>query len=232
MKDLKTSVNGDLSATVVVNSAAMEWQSSPSGTVWRKRLHLVGPPESGQVTSVVRYDPGSAFPAHPHPDGEEIFVLDGIFSDEHGEWPAGTFLLNPEGFEHAPYSHEGCVLFVKLRQYAGAERRYVAMDTNEKRWVRTDHNGIKIKALYADRSFEDTMRLEKWAPGAARGMQSRAAGAEIFVISGTLEDEHGRHGEGTWIRLPEGAVHTPASQDGCTFYIKEGGLAALRSAAS
>ena len=232
MIDQPTAINGDMSVPVMVDSAALDWQPSPSGTVWRKRLHLVGQPESGQVTSVVRYDPGSSFPAHPHPDGEEIFVLDGVFSDEHGDWPAGTFLLNPEGFEHAPFSEQGCVLFVKLRQYAGTARHYVALDTNEKNWTRTDTQGVSIKPLYADRSFEDTMRLEQWAPGASRGMQSRAAGAEIFVLSGTLEDELGQHGEGTWLRLPEGAVHSPASPEGCTFYIKEGGLAALKSASS
>ena len=80
----------------------MEGQPSPSGAVLRKRLHLVGPPESGQVTSVVRYQPGATFPEHGHPEGEEILVLDGTFSDEHGDWPAGTYLLNPEGFHHAP----------------------------------------------------------------------------------------------------------------------------------
>ncbi|MEL6200569.1 MAG: cupin domain-containing protein, partial [Pseudomonadota bacterium] len=68
----------------------MDWSASPSGTVWRKRVHLVGPPESGQVTSVVRYQPDSSFPTHDHPEGEEILVLDGVFSDEHGDWPAGT----------------------------------------------------------------------------------------------------------------------------------------------
>ena len=83
-------------------TARMEWVSSPSGSVWRKRVHLVGPPESGQVTSVVRYEPTSRFPAHDHPEGEEILVLDGVFSDEHGDWP-GTYLLNPEGFRHAPF---------------------------------------------------------------------------------------------------------------------------------
>ena len=83
-------INGDLSARVAVDTAAMDWTPSPSGTVWRKRVHLVGPPESGQVTSVVRYEPSSDFHVHEHPDGEEILVLDGVFSDDHGDWPAGT----------------------------------------------------------------------------------------------------------------------------------------------
>ena len=119
-------INGDLTTRVAVDTTRMEWTTSPSGTVWRKRVHLVGPAVSGQVTSVVRFQPNSRFPAHDHPDGEEILVLDGVFSDEHGDWPAGTYLLNPERFRHAPFSKDGCKLFVKLRQYAGPGRRHLA----------------------------------------------------------------------------------------------------------
>jgi len=53
------SINGDLSVRVVVDTTQMQWVPSPSGSVRRKRVHLVGPPESGQVTSVVRYEPHS-----------------------------------------------------------------------------------------------------------------------------------------------------------------------------
>ena len=117
-------MNGDMRKRVAVHGAALDWQPSPSGTVWRKRLHLVGGAESGQVTSIVRYEPNATFAAHDHPEGEEILVLEGTFSDEHGDWPSGTHLLNPEGFRHAPFSRDGCVIFVKLRQYAGAGRTY------------------------------------------------------------------------------------------------------------
>ena len=133
---MSDAINGDLSVRAVVDTARMEWVSSPSGSVWRKRVHLVGPPESGQVTSVVRYEPKSRFPAHDHPEGEEILVLDGVFSDEHGDWPAGTYLLNPEGFRHAPSSEPGCLLFVKLRQFPGRERRHVVVDTHGTRTKR------------------------------------------------------------------------------------------------
>ncbi len=115
-------VNADLSKPVVVSTATMEWQSSPGAGIWRKRLELRGAAESGRVTSIVRYDAGSRFPPHEHPEGEEILVLEGIFADEHGAYPAGTYLLNPEGFRHAPRSDQGCVLFVKLRQYPGSDR--------------------------------------------------------------------------------------------------------------
>ena len=100
---------------VAINTETMDWQASPSPGVWRKRLELIGEAESGRVTSVVRYAPGSAFSSHEHPQGEEILVLAGTFSDQSGSYPAGSYLLNPEGFAHAPFSQEGCTLFVKLR---------------------------------------------------------------------------------------------------------------------
>jgi hypothetical protein len=126
---LEASQNGDLSVRVDLDTTQLDWQPSPSGTVHRKRLHRVGPAEAGQVTSLVRYEPGASFHEHPHPEGEEILVLDGVFSDEHGDWKKGTYLLNPEGFSHAPFSREGCLLFVKLRQYPGRARTHVALDT-------------------------------------------------------------------------------------------------------
>ena len=154
----------------------MDWTPSPSGTVWRKRVHLVGPVESGQVTSVVRYQPRSTFHAHEHPDGEEILVLDGVFSDEHGDWPAGTYLLNPEGFRHAPFSREGCVLFVKLRQFPGRAREHVALRTAGAAWQPTARAEVAVRPLYSQAGFVDSMRLERWSPGAARPRRvSRAA---------------------------------------------------------
>ena len=221
------SINGDFSRRVTVDTNTLCWTPSPSGTVWRKRLHLVGAPESGQVTSVVRYEANSRFPAHDHPDGEEIFVLEGVFSDEHGDWPAGTYLLNPEGFRHAPFSRDGCTLFVKLRQFPGAGRRHVVTNTTGMQW-RTGSHGRSIKTLYDQTGYSDTMRLEQWPPGWA-GKSSHLQGAELFVLRGSFGDEHGTHRVHTWLRFPVGEQHRAHTDEGCLLYIKEGGLAYLRS---
>ncbi len=221
-------LNGDLGERVVVATAGMPWSPSPSPSVWRKRLHRVGPPESGQVTSVVRYDADSSFPVHQHPEGEEILVLEGVFSDDRGDWPAGTYLLNPEGYSHAPSSREGCIIFVKLRQYPGLDRRQVAIDTNSMPWSETDVDGIGIKPLYSQPGYQDSTRLERWQAGTSVDLRRYALGAEIFVIDGTFSDEAGTYVKGTWVRLPAGASHAPRSEGGCLLYIKEGGFAYLR----
>src|SRR5207247_5426935 len=109
-----------------------------------------------------RYGPRSRFPAHDHPQGEEILVLEGVFSDEHGDWPAGTFLLNPEGFRHAPFSEPGCVLFVKLRQFPGRERSHIVIDTHKLAWEPSPIPAVAYKTLYQQAGFSDLMRLERW----------------------------------------------------------------------
>jgi len=215
---------------VAVDTAAMDWSPSPSGSVWRKRVHLVGPPEAGQVTSVVRYEPDSTFHPHDHPDGEEILVLDGVFSDEHGDWPAGTYLLNPEGFRHAPFSKDGCILFVKLRQFPGRERRHVVIETNNGDWQRDGIAGIYRQLLYQQDGFADVVSLERWQPHADPGIVTYDQGAEMFVLDGAFSDEDGTFRAGCWLRFPVVSQHRPRTTEGCTLYVKRGGLAYLQQA--
>lgn len=217
------SINGNLADYVEIQTASLPWSPSPSPTVWRKRLHRVGPPESGQVTSIVRYDPNSSFPVHEHPDGEEILVLEGTFTDDRGDWPKGAYLLNPEGYRHAPSSRDGCILFVKLRQFPGLDRQQIAIDTLAIEWQSAGMHGIDVKPLYSQPGFSDSMALERWPANWNIARRNYAEGAEILVIEGRFRDETGEHDAGTWIRFPAAAGHSPSTPDGCTVYIKHGG---------
>ena len=223
-------LNGDMTIRAVMDTREMNWSPSPAGTVLRKRHHLVGEVESGQVTSVVRYLPGSSFPEHDHPEGEEIFVINGTFSDHLGDAHEGTHLLNPEGFRHAPYSEPGCLILVKLRQYGGEGREFHRTRTHDMTWAATASEGVEQKTLYEDDRFSDITRLERWAPGASLGPKVLPGGAEFFVIEGAFEDAAGRYPAGTWLRLPTGAVLDARSDNGCVAYVKTGGLPTLRSA--
>ncbi len=221
-------LRGDMSRREVVDTRDMEWTEAPGGQVWRKRLHRVGPAEAGEVTSLVRYVPGASFHPHPHPDGEEIFVIEGHFCDQQAVSGPGTFLLHPEGFEHAPWSEDGCLLLVKLRQYGGEGRTYVTRDTEAMDWADSDTPGVLVKPLYADARFPDETRLERWAAGAELPARVFPDGAELFVLEGGFGDEQGNYGLHTWLRLPPGAGHRPISPQGCLVYIKTGGVAQLR----
>jgi hypothetical protein len=216
---------------VVVRTASLPWQPSPAAGVWRKRLHRVGPDESGQVTSLVRFDAGSAFAEHGHPDGEEILVLAGIFSDEDGDWGPGSYLLNPDGTHHTPSSRPGCELFVKLQQYSGARRCRLEVDTTTRPWLPTVRAGLEEKVLYEDRAFPDRTRLERLAPKASAGTRVWPNGVEMFVVDGDLADARERYERGTWLRLPPGDSIALSSEAGCTLYVKEGAVAWLRSEA-
>ena len=210
-------LNGDLGEVVHVRTSSMEWEPSPSGSVWRKRLHRVGPAEAGQVTSVVRYERGSSFPAHDHPDGEEILVLEGVFSDEHGDWPAGTYLMNPEGFRHAPFSREGCRLFVKLRQAPGARTQTTVA-------LRED---LPEQLLYEEPGFSDRSRLLTLEEGAHTDALETAGGAELFVVAGAVESPHGVHEAGDWLRVPSGERLALSARERSRLFLKTGGFAYL-----
>ncbi len=215
-------LNGDFSKRVVSRTATMNWQASPSATVWRKRLERIGgDPEKAEVTSVVRYDANSAFAAHDHPDGEEILVLDGVFSDEHGDYPAGAYLLNPTGFRHAPRSKAGCVLFVRLRQYGG-QRAHIVIDTANAAWEPHAAEGIEILPLYRNADYREFIRLLKLAPGA--NLPAIGDGVEIYVLNGGLADQWGVYEKGDWMRYPPRGHRELRSEAGATIYLKTGHL--------
>jgi anti-sigma factor ChrR (cupin superfamily) len=215
-------INADLNRLSVVTTASMSWEPSPSDTVWRKPLYRQGG-EFGPVTSLVRYTAGGAFSAHFHPEGEEILVLDGGFSDEHGDYSAGSYLLNPDGSRHAPYSQSGCTLFVRLRQYAGAQRLRVVFNTADLDWLPGGVSGLMVKPLYSQAVYPERMALVRWKPGAHFPRHSYPGGGEILVLEGLLEDEHGCYPPGTWIRRPSWSQHATFSRRGCMLYVRIGG---------
>jgi anti-sigma factor ChrR (cupin superfamily) len=220
------SLNTDFTRRVVMHTAEMDWQASPSPSVWRKRLDLMDG-EYSRVTSVVRYAAESSFHAHGHPAGEEILVLESVFSDEHGDYPAGSYLLNPKGFRHTPFSRAGCVLFVKLCQYGGDGRDKIAVDTRAEPWMAGNHSGLEVLPLYSALDWPETMCLERLAPGTVLPSEVVPGGKEIFVLEGQLDDEDGSYEAGAWLRLPPGSRHAPRSAEGCTYYVKRGHLAEM-----
>jgi anti-sigma factor ChrR (cupin superfamily) len=220
-----TEINADRNQLAIMRTAEMDWQPSPSPDVRRKRLELVGPEESGLVTSVVRYRADGAFAEHGHPEGEEFLVLEGTFSDEQGDYPAGSYVLNPPGSRHKPFSRAGCTLFVKLRQYAGVGRERLAVDTRDGDWRRTGLPGQQVLPLYAQHGFPERVRLTRLAPGTRIAPHEHPGGAEIFLLSGDFEDHTGEHRAGDWVRYPPGSRHGMATRRGCTYYLKTGHLA-------
>jgi len=211
----------DFKIKVTVNTESVPWAASPLKDVDRKMLERDGA-EVARATSLVRYAPNSRFTTHQHDLGEEFFVLDGVFQDELGQYPAGTYVKNPTGSSHTPFTETGCTLFVKLRYQDPSDDERVVIDTELAAWHQGLVPGLTVMPLS---TFVTTnTALVRWAPGTYFNPHRHFGGEEIFVVDGVFEDEHGRYPKGYWLRSPHMSVHKPFSVEGCTILVKTGHL--------
>ena len=213
-------LHSDYTQRVVLHQEDLPWVDSPEPGVQRRMLDRIGD-EQGKATSIVRYEPNTRFTAHQHDLGEEILVLDGVLSDEYGDYPAGTYLMNPPGSSHAPYSESGCTLFVKLRHLGDEQRERELIDTNTAEWLQGLVPGLTVMPLMRQGSGSTLVR---WAPNTYFNPHRHYGGEEIYVVDGVFADEYGTYPKGSWIRSPHLSMHTPYSKEGCTIFVKTGHL--------
>jgi anti-sigma factor ChrR (cupin superfamily) len=217
-------LNDEFSQRVAAYPGDAVWTPSPLPGVDRRMLDRVGG-EIARATSVVRYRPGSRFDRHVHGGGEELFVLDGVFSDERGDYPAGTYLRNPPGSSHSPFSQGGCVLFVKLWQFAAGDSEQVCIDTGTAAWRQGLVPGLRVMPLHSHEGIDTA--LVKWAPDTHFNPHVHPGGEEILVLDGIFRDGAGAYPAGTWLRSPPGSHHTPFTEsEGALIYVKVGHLGA------
>ena len=216
-------LNADFSKSAVIRPVDYEWVESPMPGVERMMLDRIGE-EVARATSLVRYAPNSTFSQHEHSGGEEFFVLEGEFADEHRTYPVGTYVRNPIGTAHSPrVGEQGCVLFVKLQQFEPDDQSQFVVDTKNHEWSPGLVPGLEVMSLH---QYErEQVALVKWAPHTKFNEHTHWGGEEIFVIEGTFFDEHGEYPAGTWIRSPDLSSHTPyTADDGALIYVKVGHL--------
>lgn len=178
--------------------------------------------EVARATSIVRYAAGTQFTTHAHDAGEELFVLEGEFSDEHGVYPAGSYLKNPPGSSHTPRTEQGCLLFVKLRHLDTDDTERELINTRTAPWYQRMVPGLTVMPL-SEFGTRHTA-LVRWAPQTYFNPHRHFGGEEILVIDGVFEDEHGRYPAGSWIRSPHLSSHQPFSKEGCMILVKTGHL--------
>ena len=218
--------NADFSRRAAVHAARLDWIPSPMPGVHRRLLDRIGD-EVARATSIVRYAPGSHFSPHVHDGGEEFLVLDGVFQDEHGDYPAGSYIRNPPTSRHTPGSSAGCTIFVKLWQFDPADRTEVRMATAGQAVTPAgDRPSVSILPPFQDAI--EQVRLEEWAPGARVDIPA-PGGLELLVLNGSF-DEQGEHfTEQSWLRLPPATSFTGmAGPAGCRVWVKAGHLAVIR----
>lgn len=216
-------LNADFRQRVVIRPADSPWVPSPMAGVERRLLDRLGA-ELARATSIVRYAAGARFSAHQHPGGEEFLVLEGVFSDERGDYPVGTYVRNPIGSQHAPFSREGCTIFVKLMQFAADDQRELVIDSHAAAWQPGLVPGLQVLPLHQHGA--EQVALVRWAPGTRFNPHRHWGGEEILVLEGTFQDEFGDYPAGSWLRNPHLSEHRPFSDAGCLIWVKTGHLPA------
>lgn len=212
-------LNADFAQRALIHSDQLAWTPSPMAGVDRRMLDRIGD-EVARATSIVRYAPGSRFSAHTHTGGEEFIVLEGVFQDEHGDFPAGTYVRNPPTTAHTPGSAQGCTIFVKLWQFDMADRSQFRKTMADE--VQAPVDGIATAHLHHD-AFE-VVTYHQMQSGATL-TNTDPGGIEMLVLSGMVRENGQELGKGAWLRLPDGApLHVVAGPEGAVLWIKTGHL--------
>ncbi len=217
-------INADFSQRAAVDTSELPWVPSPMLGVDRRMLDRIGD-EVARATSIVRYAEGSAFPEHTHGGGEEFIVLEGTFQDEHGDYPAGTYVRNPPTTHHIPRADGGCTIFVKLWQFDADDRNQFSLDLNALKLEQVEP-GVGQALLHQDQ-FE-TVILEQWDAGTARRLGD-GGGAEFLVLEGSLTADGQTYEQHDWLRLPKGDwIDATAGEQGARVWVKTGHLDHVR----
>jgi hypothetical protein len=221
-QELLMKINASFDQRVVVHSEQMKWLDSPMPGVSRRPLDRVGG-EVARATSIVRYAPKSQFSPHIHTGGEEFIVLEGVFQDESGDFPVGSYIRNPPQSKHQPSSEAGCVIFVKLWQFEPEDRIHIRLNTAFMEAIpHKKLSGISVTPLYKDHS-EEVANFDLDAN--ARLQMTVKGGAEIFVLKGELKEGSDTLVKHSWLRIPvDGKLDIKAAVQGATIWIKQGHL--------
>lgn len=223
--DLPTMLHADRTRMALVHGAELPWLRSPEAGVDRRMLERMGG-EVALATSIVRYAPRSRFASHTHGLGEEFLVLEGVFSDELGHYPSGTYVRNPPGSRHAPFSEEGCTIFVKLRQMRPDDRNAVRAFAHERVWQPATA-GREVCVLHRAGSLR--VQLERLAAGGQLPLGGNAGAQEVFVVEGDAA-LHESDAPATalrrwsWLRRPQRGAARIASVDGALLWTQRGHL--------
>lgn len=212
-------VNADFSKRVLLHADEIEWLASPMAGVHRRMLDRIGD-EVARATTIVRYAPGSHFSPHIHSGGEEFIVLEGVFQDEHGDYPVGSYIRNPPTSGHTPGSEPGCVIFVKLWQFDMEDRTNVKIDMNKMASVAAEGRaGVQVMPLFED--ARETVQMETWSPNAEVAIDL-PEGGEFLVLDGACVSEGKALRKHSWLRLPIGArLEVKAGAEGAKVWMKK-----------
>ncbi len=202
-------MNSDYEQKALIDTNTIQWQETQVKNVFKKILAI----KDKEETSLIKLNEGSVLNQEQKINSVEIFVLEGTYINEYGEYPQGTYLRLPEENEALVKSDKDCVIFRKTNFFT--DKQKVIIDTNTTLWLQGQGN-LEVMPLY------EQTALVKWPKGERFIPHKHWGGEEIIVLKGVFMDEYGEYPKGSWIRSPHLSEHFPYVNEETIIFVKIG----------
>ena len=202
-------MNSDYEQKALIDTNTIQWQETQVKNVFKKILAI----KDKEETSFIKLNEGSVLNQEQKINSVEIFVLEGTYINEYGEYPQGTYLRLPEENEALVKSDKDCVIFRKTNFFT--DKQKIIIDTNTTLWLQGQGN-LEVMPLY------EQTALVKWPKGERFIPHKHWGGEEIIVLKGVFMDEYGEYPKGSWIRSPHLSEHFPYVNEETIIFVKTG----------
>lgn len=202
-------MNSDYEQKALIDTNTIQWQETQVKNVFKKILAI----KDKEETSLIKLNEGSVLNQEQKINSVEIFVLEGTYINEYGEYPQGTYLRLPEENEALVKSDKACVIFRKTNFFT--DKQKIIIDTNTTLWLQGQGN-LEVMPLY------EQTALVKWPKGERFIPHKHWGGEEIIVLKGVFMDEYGEYPKGSWIRSPHLSEHFPYVNEETIIFVKTG----------
>lgn len=203
-------MNSNYEKRALINTANMQWQEN-SKNVLKKVLSR----KDNEETSLIKLNDNSILNQNSKINSVEIFVLEGTYINQYGEFSEGTYLKLSEENESLVKTDNTCVIFRKTNHFTNEQK--IIVNTKTSQWLKGQGN-LEVMPLDVQTALVKWPKDEKFIP------HSHFGGEEIFVLKGVFMDEHGQYPKGSWIRSPHLSAHFPYVEEETIIFVKTGHL--------
>ena len=216
-------INAECDKLVIIRPDEMVWETTDQSGVSRIVLERVNNERLGRETYLIRLDPDTELAPETLNSRIEIFVVEGTFSDGHGEYEARTFIMNPPGTTYTAASRDGCTIYAKrLNGFEDDDQRVVTALSGAE-WTPFGHRVAEVVPFYKHDQRDVVARVGKVFPNATIMEHDHPGGEEVLILDGVFIDQFGDGVPGTWLRYPIGLAHAPyTANEGALIYIRDG----------
>lgn len=206
-----SNMNSNYDEKAFVDTTILEWEATEVKCVFQKLLSS----KDDTQTALIKLEKNTVLSQVPQSNSVEIFVLEGTYINEYGEFAQGTYLRLPKEDESLVKSIDGCIIFRKINYFDDDQSMIVP--TSSSQWLSGQGN-LEVLPLHQQTALVKWPKNEKFTPHKHWG------GEEIFVLTGIFMDEHGQYPQGSWIRSPHLSVHFPYVEEETIIFVKTGHL--------